>query len=95
MFGKSKNRREGGESLKNFVVAALGVMEDELNGPVPIEEISFCLRVDFKKKMGEASIQEILNECAQAGICKTSDAGWQLTANGENLADHYLQNFSL
>jgi len=32
---------------QQYTVAALGVMEDELGGPVPIDEIVFSLRVDF------------------------------------------------
>jgi len=35
---------------QNQVLVALGVMEDELGGSVPIDEIVFSLRVDFKRE---------------------------------------------
>ncbi|MHA1105415.1 MAG: hypothetical protein ACTSPN_06795 [Promethearchaeota archaeon] len=33
--------------IQEQIIAALGVMEDELGNSVPIDEISFCLKVDF------------------------------------------------
>ncbi len=73
------------------VLAALGVMEDELVGPVPIDELSYCLRVDFGIQKEEAKILEILTESETLGLCKkAAGGGWTLTPEGGKFCDNYL-----
>src|SRR4030042_4748607 len=43
------------------IIAALGVMEDELGGPVPIDEVVFSLRVDFNVRRTDQEVQDILS----------------------------------
>ena len=62
------------------VIAALGVMEDELGGAVPIDEIVFSLRVDFNIRKGDEEVQEILNNVENLGLIKREGNGWILTA---------------
>ncbi len=73
------------------VLAALGVMEDELVGPVPIDELSYCLRIDFGIQKEEAKILEILTESENLGLCKKAPGGgWTLTPEGGKFCDNYL-----
>lgn len=72
------------------VVAALGVMEDELVGPVPIDEISYCLRVDFKMTKAEEEIVAALQEAQNLGYCKQKGTGWILTLEGGKICDNFL-----
>ena len=72
------------------VIAALGVMEDELGGAVPIDEVVFCLRVDFSIRKMEEEVQEILNNVENLGLTKREANGWILTSEGGRVADEYL-----
>ncbi|GAB4331319.1 MAG: hypothetical protein Kow0069_38950 [Promethearchaeota archaeon] len=72
------------------VIAALGVMEDELVGPVPVDEIAYCLRVDFQVTKSEEEILEILREAADLGYVKQLGQGWGLTVEGGKLCDNFL-----
>lgn len=72
------------------VIAALGVMEDELGGPVPIDEIVFSLRVDFGIRKTDEEIQDILNNVENLGLVKREGGGWILTTEGGRVCDDYL-----
>ncbi|MHA1730886.1 MAG: hypothetical protein ACTSU5_03035 [Promethearchaeota archaeon] len=72
------------------VIAALGIMEDELVGPVPIDEISYCLRVDLKINKEEEDIVKALNDSRDLGYCKQVGQGWTLTVEGGKVCDHFL-----
>ena len=72
------------------VIAALGVMEDELGGSVPIDEIAFSLRVDFDIRMSEESVLKILTEVEELGLVKKDVNGWLLTNEGGKICDDYL-----
>ena len=83
-------KTEGTDNL--MILAALGVMEDEIGGPAPMDEISFCLRVDFKTKMADGEIQQYLEESESLGYARQVQGGWQLTSEGGNKADSYLSS---
>lgn len=72
------------------IIAALGVMEDELGGPVPIDEIIFSLRVDFNIRKLDEEIKDILNNVENLGLVKKEGHGWTLTSEGGRVCDNYL-----
>ncbi|MGB5910162.1 MAG: hypothetical protein WBH31_03095 [Promethearchaeia archaeon] len=72
------------------VISALGVMEDELGGSVPIDEIVFSLRVDFDIRMSEENVLKILTEIEELGLVKKDVNGWLLTNEGGKICDDYL-----
>lgn len=76
--------------IQDQVIAALGVMEDELAGPVPIDEISFCLKVDFTIDELEEQIQDVLSNVEKLGLVKKDTNGWNLTNEGGKICDDFL-----
>ena len=76
--------------IQDQVIAALGVMEDELARPVPIDEISFCLKVDFNIDELEEQIQDILSNVEKLGLVKKDTNGWNLTTEGGKICDAFL-----
>ena len=76
--------------IQQQVIAALGVMEDELSGPAPLDEIMFCLRVDFNIRKDEDEIIEILRTVEGLGLVRSEGNGWVLTGEGEKVCDDYL-----
>ncbi len=85
-----QGRMDESMSGQQEVIAALGIMEDELVGPVPIDEISYCLRVDLKLNKTEEEIVSNLTEARDLGYCKQAGQGWTLTVEGGKICDHYL-----
>lgn len=72
------------------VLAALGIMEDELGGAVTINEIIFSLKMDFNIKKSEAQVQDILSNSENLDLIKALSNGWILTDKGGNVCDDYL-----
>jgi len=72
------------------VIAAVGVMEDELTKPAPLNEIVFCLKVDFNIKKSKEEVQEILRKIEQLNLVEKKGEGWTLTNEGEEMCDTYL-----
>ncbi|MFX1339230.1 MAG: hypothetical protein ACFFDK_11525 [Promethearchaeota archaeon] len=81
------------------IIAATGVMEDELAGPVKIDDIVLCLNVDFNIRKTEDEIKRILNEVENLGLVKQEPSGWILTSEGGQICDEVLnktfKNFEL
>jgi hypothetical protein len=75
---------------QNQVIAALGVMEDELGGAVPIDEIVFSLRVDFNIRKTEDEVLSILTSVEKLNLVKRDANGWSLTTEGGKICDEYL-----
>jgi hypothetical protein len=93
LLAEWESKMDGSTSgVQQVVMAALGVMEDEIQGPVPIDEISFSLRVDFKTKKDDAEISRILTESESLGLCKKIQNGYQLTPQGGKICDVYLNS---
>jgi hypothetical protein len=85
---------EGKIGNQQQVIAALGVMEDELGSPVPLDEIVFSLRIDFDIRKGEAEVLGILKSSKDLQLVKKDSNGWTLTAEGGKVCDDYLnKNF--
>lgn len=72
------------------IVAAVGVMEDELGGSVPLDEVAFSLRVDFDIKREDTEIQEALSGVENLGLIKREGNGWILTSEGGRVCDAFL-----
>ncbi|MFX1379289.1 MAG: hypothetical protein ACFFA4_09355 [Promethearchaeota archaeon] len=85
----SHSMDEGMEE-QNQIIAALGVMEDELGGSVPIDEIVFSLRVDFNIRKTEDEIHSILANVEKLNLVKRDTNGWRLTNEGGKICDDYL-----
>jgi len=92
MFKKRGQKKTEKPDIQQMVLSAVGVMEDELCGPAPVDDISFCLRVDLKSKIKDAQILEILNQAKTSGLCIQIQNGWQLTPEGEEIVDNVLSN---
>ena len=75
---------------QQYIIAALGVMEDELGGPVPLDEIVFGLRVDFNINKTEDDIEANLINVKKLGLVKKEENGWILTSEGGKVCDDYL-----
>lgn len=75
---------------QNQVLVALGVMEDELGGPVPIDEIVFSLRVDFNIRKDDAKVHQILRSIENLNLVKREANGWNLTKEGGKICDEFL-----
>jgi len=75
---------------QNQVLVALGVMEDELGGSVPIDEIVFSLRVDFNIRKDEAEVHQILGGIENLNLVKRETNGWSLTKEGGKICDEFL-----
>jgi len=76
--------------IQDQVIAALGVMEDELARSVPIDEVSFCLKVDFNIDEPEEQIREVLFNVEKLGLVKKDANGWRLTNEGGKICDNFL-----
>ncbi len=76
------------------IIAAIGVMEDELGGPVKIDDIILSLNVDFNIHKTDAEIKKILNEVENLGLITQESSGWILTSEGGQICDEVLnRNF--
>ncbi|RLI66963.1 MAG: hypothetical protein DRO88_00620 [Promethearchaeia archaeon] len=91
MFKKKGNKVSKKISKHEFVLTALGVMEDETLRPVPADDIVFCLQIDFKQKMKDLQVIELLKEAQNQGYCEYQQNGWKLLSKGEVIVDECLK----
>ena len=84
------NTMDAGINEQNQIIAALGVMEDELGGAVPMDEIVFSLRVDFNIRKAESEVHKVLTEVEDLNLVKKENNGWTLTNEGGKICDDYL-----
>ena len=81
---------DAGMAEQNQIIAALGVMEDDLGGPVPLDESLFSLRVDFNIRKSEDEVHTILTSVEKLNLVKRDANGWSLTNEGGKICDDYL-----
>ena len=81
---------DAGMAEQNRIIAALGVMEDELGGSVPIDEIVFSLRVDFGVRKTEDEVHSVLASVEKLNLVKRDTSGWSLTNEGGKICDDFL-----
>jgi len=84
------NEMKGTIGVQQQMIAALGVMEDELGGPVPLDEIIFSLRIDFNINKTEEEVHEILSSTEELSLVKKEANGWILTLEGGKVCDDFL-----
>jgi len=72
------------------IIAAIGVMEDELGGAVSLNDINRCLKEDLNIRKIEQDIQKILNNIEDLKLVEKKSNGWILTSEGERICDVYL-----
>jgi hypothetical protein len=84
------NSMDAGMNEQNQIIAALGVMEDERGGAVPIDEIVFSLKVDFNLTKAETEVHDILSGIKDLNLVKKESNGWALTSEGGKICDDYL-----
>jgi hypothetical protein len=72
------------------VIAALGVMEDELGGSVPVDEVVFSLKLDFNVRLNDEETLAILKKVEELGLVKRDTNGWLLTREGGKICDEFL-----
>ena len=85
-----KTSMDANMTKQNQILVALGVMEDELGGSVPIDEIVFSLRVDFNIRKNEAEVHQILGGIEDLHLVKREANGWSLTREGGKICDEFL-----
>ena len=90
LLNEVSNKMEGSIGEQQQIIAALGVMEDELGGPVPLDEIVFSLRIDFNIRKTEEEVHKILTSTEELNLTKKDSNGWVLTVEGEKVCDNYL-----
>lgn len=90
LLNEVSNKMEGSIGEQQQIIAALGVMEDELGGPVPLDEIVFSLRIDFNIRKNEEEVHKILTSTKELNLAKKDSNGWTLTVEGEKVCDDYL-----
>jgi hypothetical protein len=90
LLDEVSNTMDAGMLEQNQIIAALGVMEDELGGPVPIDEIVFSLRVDFNIRKSEDDVHKILTSTEDLNLVKRDANGWSLTSEGGRICDDFL-----
>ena len=81
---------DAGMTEQNQIIAALGVMEDELGGAVPIDKVVFSLRVDFNIRKADAEVLDILRDVERLNLVKRDSNGWTLTSEGGKICDEFL-----
>jgi hypothetical protein len=90
LLDEMSNKMEGAIGEQQQIIAALGVMEDELGGPVPLDEIVFSLRIDFNIRKTEDEVLDILKSTEELNLARIDSNGWSLTVEGEKVCDNYL-----
>ncbi|MCK4480924.1 MAG: hypothetical protein KAV01_10385 [Candidatus Lokiarchaeota archaeon] len=90
LLNEVSHTMDAGMVEQSQIIAALGVMEDELGGPVPIDEIIFSLRVDFNIRKSEDEVHMILTSAENLNLVKRDANGWSLTNEGGRICDDYL-----
>jgi hypothetical protein len=72
------------------ILAAIGIMEDEICGPVKIDEIILSLNDDLNIRRDKEDIGTVLNTIENLGLVKKELEGWTLTREGGRICDDYL-----
>jgi hypothetical protein len=90
LLSEVSSEMEKDMGVQQQVIAALGVMEDERGGAVPVDEIVFSLKVDFNVRLSDDEVLEILKDVEELGLVKRDTDGWILTREGGRICDEFL-----
>ncbi len=78
---------------EDLILAAIGVMEDDMNHPVSLEEILLCLKQDFKTSKNVSQIEELLKNVTRLNLVRKFSDGWILTDEGGNACDEFIKKY--
>ena len=81
-----------GDKIEYAVLAALGVIEDDIGEPVSIDEIGLSLRSDIKIKLNESKITKILQNLEKDGYVKKLQNKYSLSNSGGDIVDTFLES---
>jgi len=76
--------------LDQVTIAGIGIMEDELAGPVRAEDVIKSIIIDFRKNVSEIEIYSIMDRLERQGYIQRRGIGWVLTAKGAEVCDSIL-----
>jgi len=79
-----------GDKIEYAVLAALGVIEDDIGEPVNIDEIALSLRSDIKIKLNVSKIAGLLQKLEKDGNVKNNQNKYSLTKSGGDIVDTFL-----
>ena len=75
---------------QNQIVAAIGVMEDELGGPASMDDIMLSLNADFNISKSKEELQPLILNNEDLNLVKKEGNGWILTDEGGRVCDAFL-----
>ena len=81
-----------GDKIEYAVLAALGVIEDDIGEPVSIDEILLSLRADIKIKLNVSKIAGILQKLEKEGYVKNNQNKFSLLESGGQIVDTFLES---
>ncbi|MFX1450568.1 MAG: hypothetical protein ACFFCM_06985 [Promethearchaeota archaeon] len=81
-------------TTEDAVIAGVGVMEDELAGPVRVEDVVKSVIVDFRKNLNEIELFSILDKIERQGFIQKRGIGWVLTIKGSEVCDQTLSQLT-
>ncbi|MHA1723537.1 MAG: hypothetical protein ACTSXH_01665 [Promethearchaeota archaeon] len=81
-----------GDKIEYAVLAALGVIEDDIGEPVSIDEILLSLRADIKIKLNVSKIAGILQKLEKEGYVKNNQNKYSLLDSGGEIVDAFLES---
>ena len=95
---QKNNKKRGSKkpikaSEMQLVLAAVGVIEDNLTAEAPIDDIIFSLRIDFQHRMKEIHLANLLAQASTSGYVEGNEQGWRLTPTGEEFVDNFLDMY--
>lgn len=74
--------------------AAIGIMEDELNASVPLDEILYSMKMDFNVQISASELETIIMDLETKHYIKSEIGGYTLTIEGGKICDNYLNLIS-
>ncbi len=80
-----------GDKIEYAVLAALGVIEDDIQESVSIDEILLSLRADIKIKLNVSKIAGILQKLEKDGYVKNNQNKYSLTEKSQEMVDDFLE----
>ena len=84
-----------GDKIEYAVLAALGVIEDDIGEPVSIDEILLSLRADIKIKLNVSKIAGLLQKLEKEGYVKNNQNKYSLLDSGGKIVDTFLESHNI
>ena len=75
---------------QNQIVAAIGVMEDELGGPASLDDIMLTLNADFNIQKNKEEVEDLILKTEDLNLVSREGSGWILTDEGGRVCDAFL-----